>query len=41
MRDKSVIDSIDDYKSGPHFGTQHMPPCLLVELSEPKATNPM
>jgi len=23
------------------FGAQHMPPCLLVELSEPKATNSM
>jgi hypothetical protein len=23
------------------FGSKHMPPCLLVELSEPKATNSM
>jgi hypothetical protein len=23
------------------FGVEHMPPCLLVELSEPKATNSM
>ena len=23
------------------IGAQHMPPCLLVELSEPKATNSM
>jgi hypothetical protein len=23
------------------FGVEHMPPCLLVELNEPKATNSM
>jgi hypothetical protein len=23
------------------FGSKHMPPCLLVELGEPKATNSM
>jgi hypothetical protein len=92
MRDKLIVDSINDYKSvvllciykgggldplqtnsransvnlvnkhikklgtligfaradrpapGPdrptaHFGAQHMPPCFLVELSKPKATN--
>jgi hypothetical protein len=27
--------------SAPHFGAQHMPPCLLVELSRPKANNSM
>jgi hypothetical protein len=88
MRNRSCIDSIDDYKSAvylsiyrgggldhlqtnfrafpvilannrstklgtlicsahartvrkPQFGSKHMPPCLLVELSEPKATNSM
>ena len=27
--------------SAPQFGAQHMPPCLLVELSKPKANNSM
>ena len=36
----------DRLASGPdrphgHFGAQHMPPCLFLELSEPKATNTM
>jgi hypothetical protein len=27
--------------SATHFSVQHMPPCLLVELIKPKATNSM
>jgi hypothetical protein len=41
-----TVRTVDRPASGPdrpqaQFGAQHMPPCLLVELSEPKATNSM
>ena len=41
-----TVRTADRLASGPdsppaHFWFEHMPPCLLVELVEPKATNSM